>query len=92
MHPESSTVERSDFLVTQNKKEEKLQDKSEEKNTNILFAFLIVITMIGSFTMTSVISEFRQELMEANPEYNFPKMSDFLMALKICPLIAVSLS
>jgi len=91
MHPENTTTEKSDFVVTQNKKDEKPQEKSEEKNTNILFAFLILITIIGSFTMTYVISEFRHELIEANPEYNYPKMSDFLMVLKICPLLAVSL-
>ena len=89
MHTESTAIERLDFPASSVDKEEK-SEKLEEKTTNFLFVFLLLITVVGSTVMSYVIADFRKELIEANASYNFPKLSDFLMVLKICPLIMVS--
>jgi hypothetical protein len=68
------------------------RDEREEKITNILFSFLIVLTAIGTSMMIYKLPEFTNDLTERNPDYNFPKISDlsltivsvfFLIILKI---------
>jgi hypothetical protein len=68
------------------------RDEREEKITNILFSFLIVLTGIGTSIMIYKLPEFTNDLIDKNPSYNFPKLSDlsftivsviFLIFLKI---------
>ncbi len=62
--------------------EEKTNKREEEgKFTNILFSFLIVLTAIGTSLMIYKLPEFTSDLVEKNPSYNFPKLSDLTIAL-----------
>jgi hypothetical protein len=72
----------SDFKI--NTKDEKLQikkDDKEDKLTNYVFSLLILITVIGTGLMANRLNEYRQILIDLNPDYNFPKYSDLSLSL-----------
>lgn len=66
------------------------RDEKEEKITNVLFSFLIVLTAMGTSMMIYKLPEFTNDLAERNPSYNFPKLSDMSIAL-ICVVILIIL-
>jgi len=78
----SDTSTNSDFKI--NTKEEKQQNKKEDKEdkiTNYVFSLLILITVIGTGLMANCLNDFRQILIDLNPNYNFPKYSDLSLSL-----------
>lgn len=56
-------------------------EEKEEKITNYFFGALIILTFSGTFVMIQRVANFRQEMIERNPGYNFPKVSDLYFSI-----------
>ena len=79
----------SDFPANQDEKVEEKSDKEEEKSTNMLFGFMIILTVIGSSLIVTHTEEFTKPIREANEEYEFPAAGDFQIVLVLCPILIV---
>ena len=70
-------------LNSQNKKE---SDSFELKTTNILFTFMIILSILGTILIILHINDILEPLKQNKPNYQFPSVYDFkitLMALII---------
>lgn len=70
--------------MSQQEKTTKLSSKQKyDFIWNCIFAFLFIPTSIGIYFLSKYSIQFRNNLQELNPSYNFPKVSDFLMCAPI---------
>lgn len=63
--------------------------KLDEKTMNLVFGCMIIVTVLCTGLMLYYIEDFSKSLIDARPEYKFPKMSDFSLVLKIFPFLFV---
>jgi hypothetical protein len=77
----------NDFPNTNEDKKPKL--KIDEKAMNLIFGSMIIVTVLCTGLMLYYIEDFSKSLIDAKPEYRFPKMSDFGLVLKIFPFLFV---
>ena len=70
--------------------EKRRKKEQYESYWNKLFKVQIYLTIIGTFFLITKVSEFRRKLIELNPSYNFPKVSDLLFSIFLFPFLLLS--
>jgi hypothetical protein len=71
----------SDCKITPNEHIVVKREDKDERVSNFLFGSLIVVTMIGTALIVHFLHDFRRDLKEKNPSYNFPEYTDLCYSL-----------
>ena len=79
-------------LKTQKKISSKSQLITRERYDNVwkvIFSVFLILSFIGIFYLIRDISKFRSKLISLNPNYDFPKMSDFKICIPLFIIISL---